>query len=730
MAVVANDKTWDFGGTLDLSLKPKPSPFTAESITQFINSFKQKVAIYHGTFIESKDDEIINTPKDKEHDQVNDGQFSLTFNLCKDNQEVREALGVKGNLSVTYGPISGDADLKFAMDNSNGSFDSSLIVRGIHKGRTIKNEIQEHSKLKLKNNILERIKPNDSGKITYTFDDFKNEYGAYLIVGYEYGGEIVWTTTYKTSSLHDKLSFEGNLSVSYAGLLSGSVGGNYEKKKLNGNVSIVTDYRVKPSYSSALLSDPKTGIIKCLNDLSRRDDKQDIMTLKTQLESKMIKFLGGKRLDVLNAIVMHIKNIDCVKDSFVDAQISSQKVASFCKWSGKLMMGLNEIEKGLKTVYSQCSNIHIMPDQFKNFPKIISGWDKRIERTQLKMEFVTMDDILNDKDNKKSILELWKTARDFDDSFSDFEDCKEIEDSVNYKPKEIIKRNFWEMDERAIRNEFNEMILKPFTKLQQQIRKKKEDEQKEQQGNNYDKEEKEDVMKDELYIWCKENCLSKYFSKLRNELDIRGVEELINLDTNEISNHLQLQWGTKFRFDKAVEAEKTKHIDYKTQYLNGLVLEEINHKNYDPGYVLEHHQRDKKSTTASTNNDIYNNPEKPKLDDKGKTVPTKYGYLRPIWGAYSKKKSISDISFMAQNRKKMQKFKEKSIWVGTYRQSGWSSLKTEKYIWLDRNGRNAITELCLWRGAPSFCEALVFDGFIALEVDNPKLYLCWKMKSM
>eukprot|EP01084_Bolivina_argentea_P307439 531409_1 len=122
-------------------------------------------------------------------------------------------------------------------------------------------------------------------------------------------------------------------------------------------------------------------------------------------------------------------------------------------------------------------------------------------------------------------------------------------------------------------------------------------------------------------------------------------------------------------------------------------------------------------------NDIHNNPEKPKLNSKGKTVATKYGYLRSIWGAYSKEKSISHISCIVQNPQKMEnsKFQKNLICVGKAGLFG-----STKYIWLDRNRKNAITEICLFRGSVPSCEEVAFeirfDGFKPLD-DNSKLYL-------
>eukprot|EP00483_Globobulimina_turgida_P013669 UN13695 len=193
--IVSNNKAWGYGDTLDLYLQPKPSPFTDDSMSAFIDSFKS------------------NEETNKNHG--NDGQFSLSFTLCKDNKEVCEALGVRGRLQVTYGPVGGDAELAFAKENANGTFDSSLIVKAIHKGRVIKTELQERNKLQLRANILKQIQPNNSGQISYTFDDFTNDYGSYLIIGYEYGGKIIHNTTFKTRSMKDKISFNGKLSVQY-----------------------------------------------------------------------------------------------------------------------------------------------------------------------------------------------------------------------------------------------------------------------------------------------------------------------------------------------------------------------------------------------------------------------------------------------------------------------------------------------------------------------------------
>ena len=90
--------------------------------------------------------------------------------------------------------------MSFAKNNVDSALDVSLIVKANSYGRKGQMSMQETNNL-----VLKETTASDA-------DEFRNLYGSYLIVGFEYGGEIMFQSTHSVRTKEDKLKVAGGLS--------------------------------------------------------------------------------------------------------------------------------------------------------------------------------------------------------------------------------------------------------------------------------------------------------------------------------------------------------------------------------------------------------------------------------------------------------------------------------------------------------------------------------------
>ena len=89
--------------------------------------------------------------------------------------------------------------MEFAKNNVDSSLDVSMIVKANSYGRKGQMKMSDTNKLRLKDTTaMDR-------------EAFVKEYGQYLIVGFEYGGEIMYTSTHSVRDSEDKLKVAGGL---------------------------------------------------------------------------------------------------------------------------------------------------------------------------------------------------------------------------------------------------------------------------------------------------------------------------------------------------------------------------------------------------------------------------------------------------------------------------------------------------------------------------------------
>ena len=90
--------------------------------------------------------------------------------------------------------------MEFAKNNIDSALDVSLIVKANSYGRKGQMDMSETGKLQLKETTAADL------------EEFEELYGSYLIVGFEYGGEIMFQSTHSVRSKEDKLKVAGGLS--------------------------------------------------------------------------------------------------------------------------------------------------------------------------------------------------------------------------------------------------------------------------------------------------------------------------------------------------------------------------------------------------------------------------------------------------------------------------------------------------------------------------------------
>ena len=90
--------------------------------------------------------------------------------------------------------------MEFAKNNVDSALDVSLIVKANSYGRKGQMGMSETNKLKLKETTAADL------------EEFQEQYGEYLIVGFEYGGEIMFSSTHSVRDSEDKLKVAGGLS--------------------------------------------------------------------------------------------------------------------------------------------------------------------------------------------------------------------------------------------------------------------------------------------------------------------------------------------------------------------------------------------------------------------------------------------------------------------------------------------------------------------------------------
>eukprot|EP01084_Bolivina_argentea_P029267 54308_1 len=414
-------KNWSVGNTLDVELSIKPPPFEDETLLKFINAYKDRL---------------------KNYDPTDSGEYGYKISLVQDEKEQLKSLDVDGKLDFSYGPVSGDASVNFAMNNSQNSLQLTFIVNARQSGRLLENDLGDRIPLKLKDSVLKKIEdPN------YTFDKFKKEYGSYFIVGFDYGGEILFQSKYSVNSSQNKLSVAGGLSVSYGKMgfnISGAVNGDYKSEDIQKNTNIETSSRIVPSYDNDLLNG-KDGILillsKLADPLTNGIDEKSNENFFGDLNSKMQKYLSGKTLDRVNAVIIPISSVGCVDEAFSDK--SSAAIGDLFKFSNELFLELKAINGATKTVNDNY-------DKYGADQKPAEDIKKWLSKTQRFMDVMSLG--RGDK-----LYEYAKLRAAYVENPEEKEDTNELD-----------KSDFYKVNKDILQMQFKTNLLSPYDKMMQE----------------------------------------------------------------------------------------------------------------------------------------------------------------------------------------------------------------------------------------------------------------------
>jgi len=307
---------WVIGTTLDGMLNSgPPSPFTTQSIQDFEDAW------------EAKDE------------WLQQGAFTMTTNIVTSQEDAVEAMGVSGSLEFSYLMFSGDAHLKFTKENIQSSSDVSVIIKASAAGRKQQMSLAETNMLELKDTIA----VND-------IEDFTSIYGAYLIVGFEYGGEILFQSTHSAKSSEDKMAIEGGLSLSFASAgfdIAGSADVNYEKSDISKSVDDSKKWSIRPNTWGS----DATSLISSLSSIATGGMADDD-TLYESLALSAQSLLSADDAEPIKAIVISLSSVSAVSDLLVN-NAESEDTIPFVSFLNELYMAVEGLAKQLKLVESE-----------------------------------------------------------------------------------------------------------------------------------------------------------------------------------------------------------------------------------------------------------------------------------------------------------------------------------------------------------------------------------------
>merc|ERR1719361_2481758 len=165
----------------------------------------------------------------------------MTTTICQSQDEANEAIDVAGELELSFQMFSGDGHLSFVKENTQSSFDVSVIIKANSYGRKKQLELSDTNNLALKDTLIE------------SFEKFESDYGQYLIVGFEYGGEILFESRHTVATENDKIAVAGGLTAAFgkAGFqVEGSAEVGYDKSEISRSVDDTKTWSIRPNVNT------------------------------------------------------------------------------------------------------------------------------------------------------------------------------------------------------------------------------------------------------------------------------------------------------------------------------------------------------------------------------------------------------------------------------------------------------------------------------------------------
>jgi len=456
---VSLQENYGIGDSLSINLDRRACPFEEKSLEEFVESYRA---------MEDARNQV------DEKGAKTAGTFTFKTSLVNRSEDLTDALDVGGQLSMSYGPVSGDAEVNFAKKHAMSDLSISLVVSGRQDGQIVKCDQVDFNKLKLAKFVNDQITHGDN---PLDMARFQEKYGAYLIVGFEYGGRFHFISKTTLHSEEDKQTVDGKLSLKLkkVGLnIGGTANVNMDNREMKHSMETTTDFLIYPAIDHKLIHGAE-GIIDLLTKMGsppepteEKDDGPSAKqggNLQAELAKKTENLFSSMSRKV-KAIVIKMDTIRCVDEAFSTAKLARQSVSTFFAYANPMYFGLCSMVESLKTMkdslMSHGEEYNNMKEEFKKRRHILT-------KKKLFYENIGCD-----------LMTLHKAAEVYVEKALAM-DSKEDED-VNSKEK----WDFIGEDLEDLKDDFREKIFLPYNKAMDRISKGVEDEEPKE-------EEKEDV---------------------------------------------------------------------------------------------------------------------------------------------------------------------------------------------------------------------------------------------
>jgi len=402
---VPSSNNFVIGMTLDASLRSgRPSPFTDASLLAFKNAWI-----------------------DKGDDLDQQGTFTMSTDIVTSQQEAVEALDIEGRLEVSFLCVSGDAHLSFAKESIQSASDVSVIIKASAVGRKKQLDLSDW------NNLLEL-------KDTLNFagiEEFEALYGTYLIVGFEYGGEIVFQSTHSAQSNEDKVAIEGGLKVSFGKVgfnVAGSADVDYDKSDISRSVSHSAEWSIRPN----AWGDDAQSLIASLTAISQggMDDNEDLYEeLALSAQS-----LLSQSPDQIKAIVIPLASVSSVADALTGTADAADTVP-FMTYLNEMYMAVKGLSKQLNLVETEWRKES--PGTWASIEYVWLSWDHKMRSFMTQMQVI--NNIVDIVENSNTYLAS-DSERHFDNDV-------------------ITADSFMEITVSGLEMKFEDAILDPYNAM-------------------------------------------------------------------------------------------------------------------------------------------------------------------------------------------------------------------------------------------------------------------------
>jgi len=354
-----SSNNWQIGMTLDGMFRSGlPSPFTAASMQSFESAWEDL----------------------DEWDAS--GTFVMKTDIVSSLTDSVETMDIQGALEISWLMFSGDAHLSFAKDNIQCESDVSVIISASAAGRKKQLGLSDTNVLELEEDQMALL----------DLESFLKMYGSYVIVGFEYGGEILFKSTHSAKSSEDKMAIEGGLAVSFAKAgfkLAGSVDVAYEKSDISKSIKDSKDWSIRPN----AWGEDANSLIAALSAISLGDMGDDPSLYETLAQSAQNVLSGEDAVtdpEPIKAILVPLSSVKAVHSQF-GANSEHADTVPFVSFMNDIYMSVEGLSKQLELIEEQWrrSDKDGMPHQ------LLFDWDHRLHTLRVEMQTINnMNEII------------------------------------------------------------------------------------------------------------------------------------------------------------------------------------------------------------------------------------------------------------------------------------------------------------------------------------------------